>query len=91
MRYPKQLGRIGRTKRGSIMLTNPRGESFNVHETVAYIWDNATGSKTIQEISDALIAALEVAEDQQEAERENVILALRSLERRNLIEYRQKR
>lgn len=73
------------------MLTNPRGESFNVHETVAYIWDNATGSKTIQEISDALIAALEVAEDQQEAERENVILALRSLERRNLIEYRQKR
>jgi hypothetical protein len=89
MRYPKQLGRMGRTKRGNIMLTNPSGESFNVHQTVAYLWDNATGSRTIQEISDSLIAALEVGKENQETERENVILALRSLERKGLIEYRQ--
>jgi hypothetical protein len=88
MRYPKQLGSIGKTKRGNIMLTNPKGESFNVHETVAYIWDNATGTRTIKEISDSLIAALQVEEAGQEAERENVILALRSLERKSLIEYR---
>lgn len=88
MRYPKQLGTIGRTKRGNIMLTNPRGEIFNVHQTVAFIWDNATGSKTIQEISDALVEALQVKEEDKEAERENVLLALRDLERKMLIEYR---
>jgi hypothetical protein len=88
MRYPKQLGMVGRTKHGKIMLTNLKGESFNVHETVAFIWDNATGSKTIQEISDSLMAAAEIAEADREAERENVILALRSLERKSLIEYR---
>jgi hypothetical protein len=89
MRYPKQLGTIGKTKRGNIMLTNLKGESFNVHETVAYIWDNATGTRTIKEISDSLIEALKIEEAGQEAERENVILALRSLERKSLIEYRQ--
>jgi methyltransferase-like protein len=89
MRYPRQLGRLGRTKRGNIMLTNPKGESFNVHETVAYIWDNASGTRTIEDIADALIKALEIAKEQEEAERENVILALRELERKGLIEYRQ--
>ncbi|MFH1055721.1 MAG: hypothetical protein V1744_06470 [Candidatus Altiarchaeota archaeon] len=89
MRYPKQLGRIGRTKRGNIMLTNPQGESFNVHETVAYIWDKATGNQTIKEISDSLMEALKISEADQEAERENVILALRDLERKSLMEYRQ--
>ena len=89
MRYPKQLGSIGRTKRGKIILTTPKGESFNVHETTAFIWDNATGSKTIEEIADSLIAALQVSSENQETERENVILALRSLERKGLLEYRQ--
>jgi methyltransferase-like protein len=89
MRYPKQLGGIGKTKRGNIMLTNPRGESFNVHETVAFIWDGASGKRTIQEIADMLIEAASVKEEDKEAERENVILALRSLERKGLIEYRQ--
>jgi len=89
MRYPRQLGRLGRTKRGNIMLTNPKGESFNVHETVAYIWDNASGTRTIQDIADSLVKALDIAKEQEEAERENVILALRELERKGLIEYRQ--
>jgi len=89
MRYPKQLGALGRTKRGKIILTNPKGESFNVHETVAFIWDKANGFRTIKEISDSLIEALQVSEEFQEGERENVILALRSLERKSLLEYRQ--
>jgi len=80
---------MGRSKRGSIFLTNPKGESFNVHQTVAFIWDNASGSKTIQEISDSLMEALQVKEEDREGERENVILALRDLERKSLIEYRQ--
>jgi hypothetical protein len=89
MRYPKQLGRIGRTKRGNIMLTNPAGESFNVHETVAFIWDNADGRRSLQEISELLMAALNIPQEQRDAEQENVILAIRGLERKGLMEYRQ--
>jgi hypothetical protein len=91
MRYPKQAGRLGRTKRGNIVLTNPDGESFNVHETVAFIWDNATGKRTIQDISELLLITLEIPEEQKEAERENVLLAMRDLERKKLIEYVQTR
>jgi methyltransferase-like protein len=89
MRYPKQLGIIGKTKRGNIMLTNPKGESFNVHKTVAYIWENASGTMTAKDIADMLINALEIPKEQRDTEAENVILALRDLERKGLMEYRQ--
>ncbi len=87
MRYPKAKGRLGSSRQGRIFISNDRGESFGVHETVAFIWDQADGGKTIQDITDLLVKELDLAKEFHEQERDNVTMALRGLQKKDLIEF----
>jgi len=91
MRVPKNKGSINSNPQGRIRLTNPDGESFLVHVTLGYIWEKADGRNTISDIVDSLVAELELPERQRDAEWDNVSLALRSLEKKGLIEYVEKK
>lgn len=91
MRVPRHLGKLGKSKSGNYVLSCQDGKSYNVHKIVAFIWEHADGTKTIDDISEQLIKALEINEEHMEEEHENVVLALRSLEKKKLIEYVQTR
>jgi methyltransferase-like protein len=91
LRFPKKRGSMGTNRQGRIMLTNPEGESVGVHVAVAYIWEHSDGRTPIQDIAKMLVKELEIPVQDQDAESDNVALAMRSLEKKDLIEYVQNR
>lgn len=92
MRVPKSKGKISTNRQGRILLTNPEGKTVGVHETLAYIWEQANGNRQIKEIADNLVEELGL-ENEEDAQREkdNVILAIRNLEKQGLLEYVEKK
>jgi|GEM_PF-2620549 len=86
MRVPKKRGTSGTNRQGRIILTNEEGNSFVVHVAAAFIWENADGRNQIRDIVHMLTAELELPKGDPEQE-DNVVLALRSLEKKGLLEY----
>lgn len=86
MRVPVKKGACTSNKQGRILLTNPAGQSFNVHVATAYIWEQSDGRNEIKDIVNMLTTELELPKGDPEEEN-NVVLTLRNLEKKGLIEY----
>ena len=87
MRVPKGVGTSASNHQGRIILTNPAGKNFNVHIAVAYIWEKANGRNQIGDIVRMMGEDLELPKQSLSQEEDNVVLALRQLEKNGLIEY----